>query len=169
MDRRLEDGVLTEESIAPCARNCCREPTTSGKQTGSQVLQPAVSEEQISGPNGEHVIDKVRSELAEREWNGSLPPVPTDLPKLHRDELIRRCKPKTLYPGNAETLTGTTNGSSAGPVSCFLIPRCVGPPLDIALEKTVEKITGCWLGMPRRFDRRFGFDLSGGDSQEHLN
>ena len=41
--------------------------------------------------------------------------------------------------------------------------------LDIALEKAVEKITGCWLGMPRRFDRRFGFDLGGGDSQEHLN
>ena len=71
---------------------------------GADQICRWIYEQQISGPDGESIIEEVRREFAMRDQDGSLPAIPNKaLSPL--EELILRCRPEKAFPNDASSVS----------------------------------------------------------------
>ena len=71
---------------------------------GADQICSWICEQQISGPDGELIIEEVRREFAMRDQDGSLPALPNKaVPPLK--ELIQRCRPEKAFPNDASSVS----------------------------------------------------------------
>jgi DNA-binding transcriptional MerR regulator len=76
-----------------------RETRIAGNAISSWLAQ-----EGLSHAWGELIIEEVRRDFADRELTGQMPPYPSGVLELPRQELIRRCRPTTLPENNADSI-----------------------------------------------------------------
>ena len=94
-----------------------------------------LAEEHVYGPDGERILDYVRSEYASRTVDGSLPPQVPKEHKLPHQELIRRCSPTEPCPDDAASVDWYRQWLFRWTFYAFPDPNVRDRALDLALER----------------------------------
>jgi hypothetical protein len=92
-----------------------------------------IIQENISGPDGERIIEEVRREFALREQGRSLPA--HKFPKLPLEELIRKSLPARPHEDNAESVSWYHQWLFRWTFFAFPDPEVRDQALELALER----------------------------------
>jgi len=115
-------------------REVLKNKRAESARRGADLICNWICQQQISGPDGESIIEAVRREFAVRDQVGNLPPLPNRAaPPL--PELIKRSRPETAFPDDASTVDWYHEWLSRWAYFAFRDPVVRDQALEDALER----------------------------------